>query len=243
MLEGLAPKIEDLRNESVMLVVDANIRFEVLVRAAVDPGMTPDPARRSAVHAKLPDADREKHVAAAVGVLTVEIERAEERVKTGIEERRMEKKSRWCSGLRARQGCRELQTGKRLVGAVPQLPDRLEGRTVLEAHVAKQSIRIVGGQALRAAERDRVEIELAGSMMERFAPAPARGVAHPAAVFRRRVDDPPIAAACGLKPRGVVVAEIQCASDFYIAEQQVLIGPRLRAQCGLLVSERLQGHF
>jgi len=30
MLEGLAPKIEDLRNESVVLVVDANIRFEVL---------------------------------------------------------------------------------------------------------------------------------------------------------------------------------------------------------------------
>src|SRR5712691_437343 len=243
MLEGLEPKIEDLRNESVVLVVDANIRFEMLARAGVKLGMTPDPVRRSAIHAKLPDADGEKHVAATVGVLTVEIERAEERVKTGIEERWMEKKSRWCSGLRACQRCRELQTGKRLVGAVPQLLDRLEGRTVLEAHVAKQSIRVVGRQALRAPERDRFEIELDGSTMEGFAPASARGMAHPAAVFRRRVDGPPIAAARGLKPRGVVVAEIQRASDFYIAEQQVLARPRLRALCGLLVSQRLQGHF
>ena len=39
VLEGLAPQVEDLGNERVMLVVDAHVRFEVLARAAVQPGM------------------------------------------------------------------------------------------------------------------------------------------------------------------------------------------------------------
>src|SRR3989442_9197896 len=82
-------------------------------------------------------------------------------------------------------------------------------------------------------------------------------MAHPPTVLHGRVDRPPIAAPGGLKPRGVVLSKIQRASDFYIAEQEVLAftpthretrvgdpaAPRLGALPGLLVSQRLQRHF
>src|SRR4029453_19568385 len=86
-----------------MLVVDAHVLFEVLARAAVQPGMAPQPVGRAAKQAKLPDADRQKYVATTIGILAVEIQRAEQRVKTGVEQRRMEQEPRGCPGLRAGQ--------------------------------------------------------------------------------------------------------------------------------------------